>query len=63
MIAQEVEGVFPELVSTAPDGLKAVDYAKLTAVLIESTKELRAENAALRARLDFIEASLQRRAN
>jgi hypothetical protein len=62
VIAQEVEQVYPELVSTAPDGMKAVDYGKLAGVLIESTKALRAENAALRARLDRIEARLDRRA-
>ncbi len=39
VIAQEVEQVIPELVSTGPDGYKAVDYAKLTPVLIEAIKE------------------------
>ena len=41
----------PEVVSTDKDGYKAVDYAKLTAVLIESVKELSAEVKALKARL------------
>ena len=69
VIAQEVEKIYPELVSTAPDGMKAVDYGKLAGVLIESTKALRAENAsfraenaALKARLDRIEARLDRQA-
>jgi hypothetical protein len=62
VIAQEVEKSFPELVFTGDDGMKAVDYGKLTAVLIESTKELRAENEALKARLDRIEALVQKRA-
>lgn len=39
VIAQEVEEVIPELVSTGPDGYKAVDYAKLAPVLIEAIKE------------------------
>ena len=43
VIAQEVEAVFPELVSTRPNGYKAVRYDKLVAVLIEAVKELSAE--------------------
>jgi hypothetical protein len=52
VIAQELERVLPELVTNSPDGYKTVDYAKLTAVLIESTKQLHAENKALATRLD-----------
>jgi hypothetical protein len=69
VIAQDVEKVYPELVVTAPDGIKSVDYGKLAGVLIESTKELRAENVGLRAqnealaaRLEKIEARLDKRA-
>jgi len=40
LIAQEVEKVLPELVYTEPNGDKGVDYAKMTAVLIEAVKEL-----------------------
>ncbi|MCB9207291.1 MAG: tail fiber domain-containing protein [Ignavibacteriales bacterium] len=39
VIAQEVEKEFPELVLTNDDGYKSVDYAKLTAILIEAIKE------------------------
>jgi hypothetical protein len=39
VIAQEVEEVLPELVKTRKSGYKAVDYQKLTAVLIEAVKE------------------------
>jgi hypothetical protein len=39
LIAQEVEKLFPELVKTGPDGYKAVDYSKLTAVLIQGMKD------------------------
>jgi hypothetical protein len=67
LIAQEVESVFPEVVSTAD--YKAVDYGKLVAVLIEASKELHEhtralerENAALTARLAGIEAQLDRQA-
>jgi hypothetical protein len=37
-IAQEVETVFPSLVSTDGDGFKGVDYAELTPILVEAIK-------------------------
>ena len=56
VLAQELEKVFPELVSTGADGYKAVNYAQLTPVLIEAIKEqqqqieaLQAQNAALQS--------------
>lgn len=56
VIAQEVEQVYPNLVSIGPDGNKSVAYSELTGVLIEAFKaqqkeirELRAEVEALRA--------------
>jgi len=39
IIAQEVEGVFPELVTQNADGYKGVSYGKFSAVLIEAIKE------------------------
>lgn len=39
LLAQEVEKIYPELVSTDKDGYKAVNYAQLTPVLIEALKE------------------------
>jgi flagellar capping protein FliD len=39
LIAQEVEGVLPELVSTDGDGYKSIAYGQLSAVLIEAVKE------------------------
>ena len=38
-IAQKLEKVYPEMVFTDKDGYKSVDYAKLTAVLVEAMKE------------------------
>jgi hypothetical protein len=56
VIAQEVEAVFPELVTTSgKEGYKAVTYATLTAVLIEAVKELKAENEELRGRVEALE--------
>ena len=40
VIAQEVESVFPQVVTTNKDGFKSVDYSKLVAPLIEAVKEL-----------------------
>jgi hypothetical protein len=49
VLAQEVEAIYPELVSTDAQGYKAVNYAQLTPVLLEAIKELKAENDALKA--------------
>jgi hypothetical protein len=48
LIAQDVEVVVPEAVHTGRDGYKSLDYAKLTAVLVEAIKEQQADLAALR---------------
>ena len=48
VIAQEVETVYPELVHHREhNDSKAVDYVKLTAVLIEAVKELEQKVVAL----------------
>lgn len=45
LIAQEVETVLPEVVTTAGDeeGIKSVSYSNIVAVLVEAIKELKAE--------------------
>lgn len=48
-IAQEMELVYPEVVHTDSEGMKSIAYANLTAVLVDSVKELSAEVKALRA--------------
>jgi hypothetical protein len=40
IIAQEIEAIFPEVVTTRNNGYKAVKYEKLVALLIQSNKEL-----------------------
>ena len=40
VIAQEIEEIFPELVTIGENGYKGVNYSKMTAVLIEAVKEL-----------------------
>jgi hypothetical protein len=49
VIAQDVEKVFPELVSTDEQGHKRVAYHGLVAPLIEAVKELDARLSALEA--------------
>lgn len=44
LVAQDVEKELPELVSEDKEGYKAVSYTKLTAVLVEAIKELKALN-------------------
>jgi len=43
VLAQEVEAVLPEVVTTRDNGYKAVKYEKIVPLLIESIKELKAE--------------------
>ena len=59
VIAQEVEQVFPALVSTDEKGFKSVAYDKFVGVLIETTKELKAENDKLKARISALETKHQ----
>lgn len=62
LLAQEVEQFFPELVKTANDGYKMVDYSKLSPILLSGMKAqnarletLEKENADLKARLQRLE--------
>ena len=43
VLAQEVEAVLPEVVTTRDNGYKAVKYEKIVPLLIESIKELKSE--------------------
>jgi PII-like signaling protein len=66
VLAQEIEAMFPELVTTwGEENYKAVNYGRLTAVLIEAIKELQAEKntqvAALETRLSRLEQALGNR--
>ncbi|MFI5143860.1 MAG: tail fiber domain-containing protein, partial [Thermoanaerobaculales bacterium] len=53
-IAQEVETVYPELVSTDPEGYESLDYTELTPILVEAIKEQQATIEAQRAELDCV---------
>ena len=50
VIAQEVETIFPELVTDRDNGYKAVKYEKLVPALIEAIKELKNEIELLKSK-------------
>jgi len=52
VIAQEVEKVFPELVSERPDGYKGVQYENIVGLLIEAIKEQQKQIDELRRQKD-----------
>lgn len=54
-IAQEVETVFPELVTTTPSGLKAVNYSGMIAPLVEAVKKQQKMIKRLRRRVRDLE--------
>ena len=57
VIAQEVEQVMPEIVAECGSGMKGVDYARLTALLIEAVKELREKVDDLTHRIGELQAA------
>ena len=52
VIAQEVEAVLPEVVGTREDGVKAVKYDRLTALLIEAIKDQQSQIEELRSTIE-----------
>jgi hypothetical protein len=58
LIAQDVRDVLPDLVHEDSEGHLGVAYASAVPVLVEAVKELRAENAELKARLEAIERAV-----
>jgi hypothetical protein len=68
VIAQEVEGIFPEIVKDRENGTKGVMYDKLVPVLIEAIKEQqiqietqKSQNQSLLARIEALESHLLNR--
>ena len=53
-IAQEVEKIFPDLVSTDAKGYKSVNYLGVIPVAVEAIKTLKAKNDALESKLDAV---------
>jgi len=48
-LAQDMEKIYPEVVYSDSDGMKSIAYANLTAVLVDSVKELHDEVVTLRS--------------
>jgi hypothetical protein len=58
VVAQEVEAVFPELVTAwGEDGYRAVDYGRLAAALIEAIKEQQFQIRTLQAQLNELQTA------
>jgi|GEM_PF-6934622 len=55
VIAQEVEKVIPEIVTTDNEGYKSVDYPKVVAFLIEVDKQQQKQIEELQKRIDLLE--------
>lgn len=58
LIAQEVQALVPEVVTASKTGYLAIDYSKLTPLLIEAVKELTSQNAAKETRIRTLEERL-----
>jgi hypothetical protein len=58
VVAQEIEKVLPEIVSTDSEGIKSVDYSKLTPLLIEAIKAQQEQIDAQNEKLRVLEAKL-----
>jgi hypothetical protein len=61
LIAQDVEEVFPALVSTASDvsGTKSLNYIGLIAPTIKALQELKADNGNLQRDMDLLRKELR----
>jgi len=55
VIAQEIEAILPEIVTTRGNGYKAVKYERLVALLIECVKEQQIQIDELKNKLDNIQ--------
>jgi hypothetical protein len=60
LIAQDVERVLPELVTTDADGYKSVNYGRLPLLAVQSLTELKAQHDALERRNADLERRLAR---
>jgi hypothetical protein len=60
LIAQEVEKVFPEMVSEDEAGYKGVNYVELPLLMLQAIRELKAEKDEMKAENDDLRKRLQR---
>ncbi|OGG13261.1 hypothetical protein A3D77_05350 [Candidatus Gottesmanbacteria bacterium RIFCSPHIGHO2_02_FULL_39_11] len=63
VVAQEVEALFPEVVSEDRNHFKEIDYAKLIGLIILSVQKLNLENQELRSRIEKLELLLNKKIN
>ncbi|MCC7177725.1 MAG: tail fiber domain-containing protein [Acidobacteria bacterium] len=56
LVAQDVENVFPDLVTTSADGYKAVNYSMLPLLAIQAIRELEERNRSLQDQVDALAA-------
>jgi BMFP domain-containing protein YqiC len=61
LIAQEVEKVFPQWVKINSAGYKDLTVSGFEGLTAEAIRELKAENNALKARIEALEAKLNAR--
>lgn len=59
MIGQEVEKVFPQWVGTDKNGYKSITFRGFEALTVEAIRELKAENDALKQRIEALESKLR----
>ncbi|MCO5251494.1 MAG: tail fiber domain-containing protein, partial [Candidatus Kapabacteria bacterium] len=59
LIAQEVEEVLPEIVSTNVNGIKTLDYSKLSALLIEVVKEQQSSIKRLQNQIQYLNEKIK----
>jgi hypothetical protein len=63
LIAQDVEKIYPELVSTDENGMKSVQYGNLVAPLIEAVKEQQKQIEAQQKEIDALKAEIEEMKN
>ena len=61
LIAQEVESIFPNIVSTDDEGFKSIQYSSLVAPLIEAVKEQQKQISNLESRIQNLEGSANKK--
>jgi hypothetical protein len=59
VIAQEIEKILPEIVSTDAEGIKSLDYSKLTPLLIEAMKTQQSIIENLNQRIEKLEKTIK----
>jgi len=57
-IAQEIKDILPNVITTDDNGYMSVDYSRVTPLLVEAVKELKAENDAKENRINDLQAQL-----